>query len=309
MPDIIFTGYPSIDSIIKVEKLPNPNETAIIDEDFYKNFKLTYGGCAVNASIIASQLGAKVGLSMVVGYDFRSSGYEERLTHYSIDISDVLIVKEKKTSQTFIFFDNDGNQMTFFYPGAAIEKRGTVPTLRNVRLVCITVGNPFHIEKIARKSISNNIPIVWNLKKDVYSYPSHLVDLLSNNFSYIVCNNHELEFLLKHRDLKDLFARKKAQAIIVTQGENGAKILKDNQVIHIITPTPKKVIDPTGAGDAFLGAFCYGINRGFNIEKSVELGTVLGSFAVEEMGAQIEKLDKNKIKNRYLNTFSKNLIL
>lgn len=60
------------------------------------------------------------------------------------------------------------------------------------------------------------------------------------------------------------------------------------------SPTPRKnVVDPTGAGNAFLGGFCIGllndksVNTLTHFEKAAQYGSVAASFAVEQVGTPI----------------------
>jgi len=49
---------------------------------------------------------------------------------------------------------------------------------------------------------------------------------------------------------------------------------------------PRKVVDPTGAGDAYRGGLISGLVRGENIEQCARMGSACASFAVECYGTQ-----------------------
>jgi len=46
----------------------------------------------------------------------------------------------------------------------------------------------------------------------------------------------------------------------------------------------EKVVDPTGGGNAFLGAVAVSLGRGEDIEEAVLWGSVAASFAIEQLG-------------------------
>jgi sugar/nucleoside kinase (ribokinase family) len=50
-------------------------------------------------------------------------------------------------------------------------------------------------------------------------------------------------------------------------------------------PRASRVVDPTGAGDAFAGGFLAGRLRGETIERALARGVVAASFALEDWGA------------------------
>ena len=63
-------------------------------------------------------------------------------------------------------------------------------------------------------------------------------------------------------------------------------INRDSREIFIPAVRAKKVIDPTGCGDAFRAGFLVGLSRGYSLEKACHLGAELGARAVESRGTQ-----------------------
>jgi len=51
------------------------------------------------------------------------------------------------------------------------------------------------------------------------------------------------------------------------------------------------VVDPTGAGNAFLGGLAVGLARGKGIEEACAWGAVAASFALEQVGAPVLGMD------------------
>ena len=64
----------------------------------------------------------------------------------------------------------------------------------------------------------------------------------------------------------------------------------------------KKVVDPTGAGDAWRGGFIAGIIAGKSIDICVKWANVLASFAVEKVGTVNHKISKKEFEKRLLLT-------
>ncbi|MBL6763271.1 MAG: ribokinase, partial [Candidatus Actinomarina sp.] len=73
--------------------------------------------------------------------------------------------------------------------------------------------------------------------------------------------------------------------LVVTLGEKGAAYVKGDEVLKF--PAPKvKAIDTTGAGDAFVGAFSFGISSGLSAEESVKIGIEKATDSVTKSGTQ-----------------------
>ncbi|MER3486160.1 MAG: hypothetical protein C4345_09520 [Chloroflexota bacterium] len=75
------------------------------------------------------------------------------------------------------------------------------------------------------------------------------------------------------------------RAAIVTLGADGAMVARDGQTWHFPAPSVK-VVDTTGAGDAFCGAFAACLAFGSDILHAAQAGVVAGSIAVTREGAQ-----------------------
>ena len=73
--------------------------------------------------------------------------------------------------------------------------------------------------------------------------------------------------------------------LIVTLGESGAALVTENSVVKISAPNVS-AIDTTGAGDAFVGAFAFGIASGQSPEESISLGIQKASDSVTRTGTQ-----------------------
>ena len=93
--------------------------------------------------------------------------------------------------------------------------------------------------------------------------------------------------------------------IIITLGAKGSKICNSNNEIHIPVAKPKKVLDTTGAGDAYRAGLITGIYHSISLEDSCKLGSIVGSFAVESYEPQNQNYDYDDIKNRYEENFGK----
>jgi adenosine kinase len=53
----------------------------------------------------------------------------------------------------------------------------------------------------------------------------------------------------------------------------------------------RRVVDPTGCGDAFRAALLYGLERGWKLERCAALGNRLGALKIAERGPQNHAID------------------
>lgn len=82
--------------------------------------------------------------------------------------------------------------------------------------------------------------------------------------------------------LKARIAKVGCRAMVITMGERGSVFYEQDTELGGITPAiPTKLVDSTGAGDAFLSGTVMGLSRGFALSRAVEVGTALASATIQ----------------------------
>ncbi|PJC34178.1 hypothetical protein CO048_01045 [Candidatus Roizmanbacteria bacterium CG_4_9_14_0_2_um_filter_35_15] len=131
------------------------------------------------------------------------------------------------------------------------------------------------------------------------------------NTKYLVGNDYEIAMITKRlkKTVNELTSC--GLKLITTLGEEGVKYEYKSKIINPksqinpkfeIIKVPaykvKKVVDPTGAGDAWRGGFIAGIVSGKSVIDSLKLGNVMASFAIEEYGTVNHKPTIKEINKR-----------
>jgi sugar/nucleoside kinase (ribokinase family) len=82
-------------------------------------------------------------------------------------------------------------------------------------------------------------------------------------------------------------AAKDVTIVACTDGANGAHVLSNGQHWHV-PAVPTKIIDATGAGDLFAGAFLWAITNGHDLETAARMGNIAASEVISHIGARPE---------------------
>jgi ribokinase len=97
------------------------------------------------------------------------------------------------------------------------------------------------------------------------------------------------EIFPEEKDLLDLARRLRETysipTVVMTDGERGSVLADETGVSAIRAYPAAKVVDSTGAGDAFLGGFLAGEALGLTTIEAVKLGNASGAACVERLGA------------------------
>ena len=80
---------------------------------------------------------------------------------------------------------------------------------------------------------------------------------------------------------------REANALIVTRGEQGSSVFTARGGrIDVPAVAPRRVVDPTGVGDAFRGGLMKGMALGVPYETAARIGSVAATYALEHLGGQ-----------------------
>jgi sugar/nucleoside kinase (ribokinase family) len=105
----------------------------------------------------------------------------------------------------------------------------------------------------------------------------------------LFANRAEMLSMYQTADLDAALALAAAEVEIVacTDGANGAFILSGGERWHVAS-VPTDVVDATGAGDLFAGAFLWGQTQGHSLETAGRLGCIAASEVISHIGARPE---------------------
>lgn len=137
--------------------------------------------------------------------------------------------------------------------------------------------------KLARELISKNLvkiafnPSSYLIKKKIKS-----VKTLLKMSSILVLNKEESLMLAKN--IEGL--RKLGPRIVVVTNQNKSIEAYDGRIKYKLKPHKIKVIERTGAGDAFASGFTAGIIRELGMEKSLKLGLKNSESVLRHYGAK-----------------------
>lgn len=290
---IYVSGHTSLDFLMTVDTIVPVNKSSpIIDLRTYP------GGGAANVAAAIGTLGGSVGLISPVGTDFRSSGYEKKLTDLGVDLSYIYHIEDEQLSKAFILTDKKNNQSTYFYWGAAKNLEEMEPP--NVDFIHISTAECTFNAKIAQKADF----VSFDPGQDLVTYKKEPLITILKNTNILFANKHEIDLVGRiagytFEQILDLI-----DIVVVTKDAEGSILYTDSE--QIATPIIQvDAVDPTGAGDAYKAGFLVAYVSGYPLEVCCRVGTTTASFVVEKPGCQTNLPDWETMRRRYNEHFPK----
>ena len=83
--------------------------------------------------------------------------------------------------------------------------------------------------------------------------------------------------------------------VIIKLDKNGC-MLVEGDTTHIIPPLENiKAVDATGAGDAFLSGFIYGLYHNYDVKDAILFGNITGGLCVEGIGCLTRYVNEKEL--------------
>ena len=278
-------GHVVLDHILTVPRLPRPDTSvAIVDQKRY------FGGTAGNLARAAARLGVRTSLAAFVGPDFPAD-YRTALQKEGVDLRDLRAVSGRSTPEAWVFSDGRGHQMTIIDQGPWTDGV-RLPVLRHsvqdVELVHIGTGRPAYYARIAALAKELGRPIAFDPSQEItYVYDRRSFRTLFRKATYFFGNESEIAQAMRFMgaaSVRGLLGP--VEAVVMTRGARGSVVTTREGKVSIPAIRPRRVVEITGAGDAYRAGFYAGLSRGFDLRRCGLLGSAVASFVVEQKGTQ-----------------------
>jgi adenosine kinase len=244
------------------------------------------GGTAGNIAYALTLLGEKPLICATIGHDYQK--YYKRLAKNSISTKYIKIIPEEFTAGAYITTDRADNQITGFNPGA-MKYRTELDLKKFPPRETIVIVSPGNFEDMAiypQACKERGIDYIFDPGQSLPMWDTKNLIQAIEGCRILIVNDYELELIINKTGLKKNALLDMAGTIITTLGELGSLVSTRDCEIDVPAYKVKKVVDPTGAGDAYRGGLISGLVHGKNIEQSARMGSVCSSFAIEYYGTQ-----------------------
>jgi adenosine kinase len=290
--------------LIKPDKLHVFSLSVLIDE-----VKELPGGTGANIAYNLALLGEEPVLLGAVGKD--ADNYIKRLELAGVDTVNIFFSKDSTATFT-VLNDSMDNQVGGFYPGAMADS-GSLKVSKfagEKAIITISAHDPIAMRRQVQECKEHGLRLFYDASQQVSNIAGEDIKAGIEAAEIIIANDYEMAVLCKKSGFASDELKNKVPIVITTHGKDGS-VIEGKSVkspIKIEAAKPVKVLDPTGAGDAFRAGFLFGYGRDWDLEKSGKLGATVASFVVEEYGGQVQ-YNIDTIRNRYKENYNEEIIL
>ena len=287
--DVVGFGALNMDKLFKVNALAKAEE-----ESFIEDYAEACGGSAANSAVGLARLGCKVGFIGKVGCDKEGDSLVNDFRKEGVDINGTIREKQGKSGSVLGFVDKKAARALYIDSGVNDKI-----SFDEINVEYASQAQFLHLTSfVGEKSFQTQKRLLAALPKSVRVSFDPGVLYARKGFAYLepiikktyvlMPNAIELELLTGEPDYckgADFMVGRGVKIVAVKLGGDGCYVT-DGRERHLIEPFKVKVVDTTGAGDAFCAGFLYGLVNGKSLFECGRVGNFVASRCVMKLGAR-----------------------
>lgn len=284
---VLVAGTINTDLVARVDKAPEAGETVT-----GSSFAIFGGGKGANQAIAAARSGAPTAMLGALGDD--DFGRERRADLDAEGIDTASVARRDATPSgvaLIVVEDATGQNRIAYVPGAtrtiaADQSRAAVDRVQPAVILATLEPPPDALAALFESGQRHGAVVILNATPEAIGARPFL-----DHIDVLIVNETEAADLLgspvsaaRGEDAARALSRLGPETVAVTLGAAGAAIIHNGETATF--PAPRvEVVDTTGAGDAFCGAFAAELARGSDPFTAAKVGVAAGSLATTVPGA------------------------
>ena len=302
MYDIITIGSATVDTLVRTEfyemihdkKKKECIAYPVGSKILMKELLLTTGGGGTNTAVALARLGHKVAFLGKVGSKYNSSRVIMELKKEKVNTSLIVRSKTGRTGYSIVLDSKKHDRTILAFKGSNNDLSFREIKLKKLKTrwfyFSTMMGESFRtLEKLADYASKNNIKIAFNISSYLAKKGKVFLGKILKKIDILILNMEEASLLSGKRDKVGNLLKKLSKLgpkiVAITDGKKGAYAY-DGKYVYYGRPHNIKIVETTGAVDAFGSSFLSGIIKKDDIKFAIGLGMTNAESVIQHHGAK-----------------------
>jgi len=290
--DVVSFGSAVVDTFVNTD-VSNKNKFLhypIGAKMLIKDLHFDVGGGGTNTAVAFARFGLKTGCISAVGDDNNGRMILDLLKNEKVSFLGP-VRKGEKSGYSVILDSKDKDRTILTYKGVNNQIRGSDIRKFKTRWLYFSslLETSFETQKaLAVELVKSGVKLAFN-PSSYHIKNENLTRLLKVTY-VLILNREEAEMLAKKNKLKGdvLFSLPELgpKIVVVTDKDNRVRCYYDRKEYNILPHKNVRVVERTGAGDAFASGFVAGLVAGHQIENCLALALEESEAVIGHFGAK-----------------------
>ncbi|KXB08178.1 hypothetical protein AKJ58_00670 [candidate division MSBL1 archaeon SCGC-AAA385D11] len=299
--DVVGFGALNIDRLYRVNRIAREDEESVVT-----GFSESCGGSAANTIIGLAKLRLKTGYIGKLAEDRDGRLHLEEFKREGVDTRGIIIARNGRSGAVTGFVDKDGERALYIDPGVNDAIKFDEIDLKYAKkakflhLTSFVGEKSFEAQKMLMAELPDNVKVSFDpgilyARKGLNS----LKPLIEKAF-VMLPSERELELLTNegYENGAKILIEKGVNIVAAKLGERGCYVA-DRRGGRLVDPYHVKVVDTTGAGDAFSSGFLYGLVQEKGLYECGKMGNYVASRCIQETGAREGLPTRSDLENNF----------
>lgn len=301
--DVAAIGSGNIDIILGVPAFPEKGGKIV-----GKLLGKQIGGTVANSACVMGRLGLNVASVSCVGDDSYGKEISSDFEKFNVDRTFIREIPGHTANMAVIFVDYSGEKSLIYAPGDDREWDDEYASLaiEQSRYLYTMPADIEKFQKLAECAHKSKTKIVVDIEPHIASTPERLHTILSlsdiaifNQAGFLVGCGEKPEI----ENLRRLQQKYQLDAVVVTLDADGVVAVTEYESEQL-SCFDVSVVDTTGAGDTFNGAFVYSLVNNMSLHSALEFASATAAISITALGAK-GNLPTAKEVNAFIDTAKK----
>ncbi len=271
-----------------------------------KEIRYSCGGSCPNTMVTLKSLGIETTLAGGIGFDDLGKMYKSRLKE--LGVNDELVENNAATGTSIILVTEDRERTMCTFLGANRNFNKDDVNLESAKKADIfyftgymwdTDSQQGAIRKVLDIKKKSNFIVAFDIADPfaVGRYRQTFFDIIKEYVDIVFANSEEARYLIDNYDAYECSKSigKLCKTAVVKNGKKGSYISHDGKIYEIPVYGTNRPIDTTGAGDTYAAGFLYGVQKGYSVEDSGKIASILAGEIINQIGAQFSVEKSNEL--------------
>lgn len=286
--ECLFIGSATRDVLLQVSTPPESDARIAV-----RAMTEACGGVAATACAAFARLGGRAGLMTAIGDDAAGAFIRENLEARGLPFLQLRELPGAASPFSAILVEDDGKRMIAHYGGClqhltqdmldweAIEAAGMIHLGGLPEAFAVELAAALRRRTRAMLSLDGG------------NYSREGIEAMLPHLDVFIPDKKTVTRTmgLPPADACRYYAAHGARAVCITLGEKGAIALMDGKFYFEEPARGVHVVDTTGAGDNFHGAFLYAVQRGYSLQKTLRFANAFSGRCCEGLGGTASQPD------------------
>ncbi len=259
------------------------------------------GGSAANTCAVAANLGASVAYLGLVADDVLGHVFRHDITAAGVHFPTPSATGTAPTARCLIMVTEDGQRTMNTFLGACVNFGEDDLNEAAIAGAAVTYMEGYLFDPPAAQAAFKRAAAIARAAgrkvslslSDAFCVHRHRAAfraLVAEDVDILFANETEITALYETNSFAEAaaWARRDVALAALTRSESGSTIIAGGDTFEIAA-VPTKVVDTTGAGDAYAAGFLTGLTKGLSLDKCGKLASIAAAEVISHFGARPQR--------------------